>query len=385
MKYFVWWEWFEIVDNSWVWCTVLDERTTWWADWGLTVIENEKLMSLENPPSQILDDYKADVSNLSADVNIVEVKWVPVTNIDDFKATTVIASNMRGTDNANTVIPDNTWINTKLDSVKSDTWYQERMVFIDTELIVVWDWTSKTPYNNIWDALDYAEANWIRKIIILSDITLDRQLKNFIIEWVGTPVIDCNWQNLDKSEFSRVMMNWLHLWRIVVQEAVLMNWFTLYWFFEKCALWGDLVCIGDTLLANCFSNIAGLARPSLSVDWHKVSIRNYSWWIEIRNCNSVLSEVTLELTWKAYLTNTCTLGIISVRWNATLDDQSNWSTVDISALLNQELSERVARASLKIVWTQLIAEDNLWEIQRWNLSDVSDIPSNENVFTREIV
>lgn len=33
-----------------------------------------------------IDDFKADVSNLSADVNIVEVAGVPVTSIDEFKA-----------------------------------------------------------------------------------------------------------------------------------------------------------------------------------------------------------------------------------------------------------------------------------------------------------
>ncbi len=33
------------------------------------------------------DDYKADISNLSADVNVIEVAWNTVTDINDFKAT----------------------------------------------------------------------------------------------------------------------------------------------------------------------------------------------------------------------------------------------------------------------------------------------------------
>ena len=46
----------------------------------------------------------------SSDVNIVSVNGVATTGVDDFKATSVVASNMRGTDGANTVAPDNAGI-----------------------------------------------------------------------------------------------------------------------------------------------------------------------------------------------------------------------------------------------------------------------------------
>lgn len=457
-----------------VWTRATRTLTDWWSSWWATpqeiweyntrsltewawLDETELHTALDTYANK--DWYKADVSNLSADVNIVEVKWVPITDIDDFKATTTISSNMRGTDNANTVVPDNTtigliktkvdtlnnydetwvnikldsiegkinivdtnvddietkvntlnnyndtWINIKLDSiqadtdilqtnltdvetilnsVKDDTAYQERMIFIDTELVAPGDWTAKTPFNSFTNALDFAEVEWIRKIILYSDTTIDRNLKNFVIIWVWTPILDCNWQNLDKSEFSRLVMRWIYTWYIVVHESILDNNFRLCWYFEKCALNWDLICIWQVLLANSFSNIAWLSRPSLSVDWNKVSVRGYSWWIDIKDCDNIVSEITVEISQgKVWLTSTCTAGIISVRWNATLDDQSTaWCTVDITALINQELTERTARASHKIEWTQLVVYDDRWEIARWNLSDINSTPSNTNVYNR---
>lgn len=49
---------------------------------------------------------------------------------------------------------------------------------------------------------------------------------------------------------------------------------------------------------------------------------------------------------------------------------------------NLTLLERLATASVKVVGTELIMLDDIGELQRWDLSDVNNLPSNENVFNR---
>ena len=470
-----WWDGITVnLDNTFhevniLWNTIIHKNTWYWVNISATtstVIFSKDVEVFANTVWEINDLWTWTYIPTSwLDETELHSSLDSYTNKDDYKATTTISSNMRGTDDANKVTPDNasisaikiktdtlinyddtitqnkldiidqnvddieiivnalenyddTAINIKLDNILSwlstmqlsintlqsdiddlwiDIWvlwtnidsiqsyveYQERCVFVNEDLTQNWDWTSANPFNNLDDTVVYAEWSWIRCIKLLSDATATRNLKNFVVSWIWTYILDCNWQNLDKSEFSHLIMRWAYTWQIIVQECVLDDWFVLNWFFDKNAVNGDLTCIWNVLFSNNFSNIPWLDKPRISVDWHKVSIRNYSWWILIADCDSILSEITVEVSqWKIYLENTCTLWIISCRGNATIDDQSNWSTVDLTSLLNQEFAERVTRWSMKILWTVLIAYDELWEIQRWDLADVNIDPSNENVFYR---
>ena len=135
-----------------VWNETVRELTSWWS-W---ITETDFHNYQDSYPNK--DLYKADVSNLSADVNIVQVKWVNVVDIDDFKATTTISSNMRWTDNANTIAPDNTtiWeIKTKVDTLNNydDTLISAQLVLLEriwksSQKIV---WTQVIMYDEIWE------------------------------------------------------------------------------------------------------------------------------------------------------------------------------------------------------------------------------------------
>lgn len=378
----------------------------------------------KNPPSQNLDDYKADVSNLSADVNVVEVWGNPVTSPDDFKQdyyddqaaqiklneikaqnilikgdTAATKTKVDTLENYDDTITQNKldniqsdidiiqplidWIDLQLTEVLSNVAYQERVIFIDTEAVPPGDWTSKTPFSDFTLAIDFAEAEWIKKIIIFSDITADRNLKNFVFIWVWTPKLNCNGQNLDKSEFQHLQMSGTYSWSPTVQECFLLDWFKLKWTFEKCWLIWNIEAIWNADLIGCFAKSSAGSPVNLINTQYTVEIRWFIWPINIQNCNTSTAKVTAIMNWwKVNIESSCTLWFISVWWVAGFENNANWTTVDFSTLLNQEFAERVTRGSLKIEWTVLIAYDELGEIQRWDLQDVNTDPSNENVFYR---
>jgi len=176
----------------------------------------------------------------------------------------------------------------------------ERAVWIDTSLIAAGDGSQKTPFNTLTAAIDYAEAEGIKTLYIYDDIVIDRQLKNFKIIGVGVPTIDCNTQNLNKSEFSHCAMEGNYTGVITVQECLLLNNFWLNGFFENCGLKGDLFCVdgSEVFIKNSASAIAGIGRPTISMNGvgsSKLSVRGQEGGLTIKDCNNVADEVTVGM------------------------------------------------------------------------------------------
>ena len=144
----------------------------------------------------------------------------------------------------------------------------ERAVYIDTELVSNGNGYQQSPYNNWSDAVDYAEANGLKRLIVLADATVDRQLKNFIITGVGTPVIDTNGQNLDKSQIDHCTVLGSYTGTVVMQECnVTGTNTTLNGFFENCALGSTFIVPdgGVAFIKDCSAFIIGQTPPTFSV------------------------------------------------------------------------------------------------------------------------
>jgi hypothetical protein len=181
----------------------------------------------------------------------------------------------------------------------------EQYVFVDADALTNGDGSDRSPFNNVTDAKDFAEANNIKKIITFADMTIDRTLKNFVIIGVGTPIIDTNGQDLDGSEFSRVIMRGSYTGTIIVQESVLDNGFNLNGYFQNCALGtglgGDLVCVAgaNVFIKDCASNIPGLSRPTISLNAVgaavQLSVRNQFGGLTIKDATHVDDTVTVEM------------------------------------------------------------------------------------------
>lgn len=60
-----------------------------------------------------------------------------------------------------------------------------------------------------------------------------------------------------------------------------------------------------------------------------------------------------------------------------------WGTTMTNIEAKLDLLERMERATVRISWTQLIMEDSIGEIQRWNMKDISDLPTSSAPYKKE--
>ena len=211
--------------------------------------------------------------------------------------------------------------------------YMDHMVYINTENVAAGNGTQNAPFNTLTAAIDFAESKNIRHLIVQADIVIDRQLKTFKVTGVGNPTIDCNGQNLTGCEFWHCAMEGSYIGAITVQESILLDGFWLNGFFEKCALNGDLFCtdLGQVNLVKCISNIAGLGRPTISMNaigTCLLSIRGFNGGMTIKHCNAVTDAVTVEISEGALaFDSTNTDGVMVARGFCVFDDTTTGAAV----------------------------------------------------------
>ena len=279
----------------------------------------------------------------------------------------------------------------------------DEAVHIDTERPTQGDGSQTNPFNTLEAALDFAESKGLTILHVLSDIDIDRNLKNFIVRGIGTPNIDCGGHNLDKSEFSHCVMKGNYTGRIIVQESVLYHNFHLNGFFENSVLAGTLYTNAGSqiLLKGCASFVAGSGKPiiDMSSGTTELNIRDYSGGLRIAYCTGV-SKASLDGNPASFiLDSSCTGGEVLVRGVATLVDNSLGTTVIEEQINNDSIWNHASAISLqtdisflkgieggrwKIVSNQMVFydSDNTTEIARFNLLDSSGTPTMSNVFER---
>jgi len=237
------------------------------------------------------------------------------------------------------------------------TAYLERAVWIDTEQVAAGNGSQASPFNSLTSAVDYAEEEGIKTLYVYADITLDRQLKNFKIVGIGTPTVDTNGQNLDKSEFWHVKIQGTYTGSIIVQQSVLLNNFELNGFFEKNALAGDLTCIdGSTVfMLGCSSAIAGIGRPTISMNGlgsSSLSVRDNNGGMTITDCNNISDKVTVEVNVGSLtFDSTCTNGEMVARGNCTFVDNSNGATVYNEVINNDTIARSTMSEAIEGSYT----------------------------------
>lgn len=265
---------------------------------------------------------------------------------------------------------------------ETSTRYLERKIYIDTEAIENGNGSQDSPYNILSDAVDYAESQNIKTLVVYSDIVLDRLLKNFKIEGVGVPTVDTNGQDLNKSEFWHCKMEGTYLGNIIVQQCGLLDNFHLSGFFQNCGVGGDLICIdGSTvLIKDCASNFAGLDRPTISMNvdgWSHLSIRSYNGGITIKNCNNALDAVTVEVDpGSVTFDSSCTAGEMVARGVGKFVDETTGATV-INEMLN---SNSVSVA----VWDEQTSKHILSGSFGEAVSQTSGLTTNQSTMLLEI-
>ncbi len=219
-----------------------------------------------------------------------------------------------------------------------DISYTDKFVFINTELGTNGDGKSNSPFNNVSDAVDFAESVGWRKLIFLADATLERTLKNFTVEGIGLPTIDLNGQNVDKSEFLKVKLSGTQVGEITAREVVLMNGLSgVNGVYKESGLAGNITCADNCIVTIASISslfVSGIIANSIDMGAGNTSVivnaRKISGFLLLQNCNTVTKVATLEFSGgRCELDNSNTSGTIGVAGIpfSALQDDSNGSNV----------------------------------------------------------
>jgi len=206
--------------------------------------------------------------------------------------------------------------------------YLEKSVWIDTEQVAAGEGSQKLPFNTLTAGIDYAEAEGIKTLKIYADIILDRQVKNFTIDGVGQPTIDCSGQTLTKSEFFHCNIEGIALGQITVQQGILLAGFEFNGFVEKSAINDDIIINGPTHIMESYSNKPGAGYANITTGSNILQVSDWHRSLGIKGMTG--GTHTIEMYGgQLHLDNTCTGGTIYLRGNYSLppDDQSAGTTI----------------------------------------------------------
>ncbi len=219
----------------------------------------------------------------------------------------------------------------------------ERRVYVDTESSVNGDGSQGRPFNNQQDAADYAANNTITTLVALADIVLDRSFKNFTVIGVGSPAINLNGQDLDKSEFIACDLTGSYENRIIAKNCILTGDLHLNGEFDDCSLYGDFFIPdgGLAYLNNCSPRILDFSpKPFFDIGGASgtgtLLLMGYKGTCAISNCTSPSDLVRVSLDGGlVYIDESCTEDYsIGVFGNGMLINDSN-CTVSDSNLINK--------------------------------------------------
>lgn len=218
--------------------------------------------------------------------------------------------------------------------------YLDKHVYINTELAENGCGTSNKPFNNVSDAVDFAEARGWKQLRFLSDATLERKLKNFVIEGIGNlPVIDINGQDVDRSEFLKVKLTGTQVGFVTAREVVLLNLQGVNGVYKDSGMIGDITLADDAIVT-----IASASNLPVSVGTMLntinmgngsagavLNLRKYSGGVQLTNVNRSDRLATCEFAGgKLLLDNSNTAGNITVCGlpDTAIFDSSAGSTVN---------------------------------------------------------
>jgi len=212
----------------------------------------------------------------------------------------------------------------------------QQFVWIDTSLAALGDGSQETPFNDTPTAIDYAEAKNIRHIHLLSDILLDRDLKNLTVVGVGLPTVDTSSRILTGAKFFQCQMEGMSTGSVIVQQGVLLPTFEFAGFVEKCAIVGDITINGAAHLIECYSNKSGGGYANITTGSNVLQVSDWHRSLGIKGMTG--GTHTIEMYGgQLHLDATCVGGTIHLRGNYSLppDDQSA-GTVIIDETENAE-------------------------------------------------
>ncbi len=247
--------------------------------------------------------------------------------------------------------------------------YLEKELWVNTELGSNGEGSQESPYNVLNDAKDRAEADGIRVINLIGDVTLTRNFKNYTLKGIGLPEVDFNGQNIKNSKFENVKVKGAFLdgSAVIVRDSIVLDTAQLEGVYENCALGGDLTCQDGAvvLLKDCASNIPGTSRPTISMNaagTSQLSVRGYNGGLTIKDSNNAADRVTVEVNpGSVTFDASCTNGIMVARGVGKFVDSTTGATV-VNEMVNQEMIDDMEGKVLE-----------LWRLAGLDASNVASI------------
>ena len=220
------------------------------------------------------------------------------------------------------------------------TKYQNKAVYVDTEAAVNGDGSSTSPFDNVNDAKDFAEDNGIHIVYLYGDVVIPSNVKNFTVIGIGSPVVDCNGQDLKNTEFVGCELRGTYTDKIKASKCILGNNFELNGGFKDCSIVGNLTCIdgGSVTLFDCFGNIANDAESTLSLNGlgsSRVAVENFHGHLTLTDVNNAADRVDISMPSDHLIIDaSCTAGSITLAGHIILTDNSGpGCTVNTEAVI----------------------------------------------------
>jgi hypothetical protein len=205
-------------------------------------------------------------------------------------------------------------------------------VYVDTEAVSNGSGGAGDPFDNIGDAIDFAEANNIKIIVVYAEITLDRNLKNFQIIGISNPVINCAGQDLKNTYFERCTLKGTYINNIAAINCKIDSTTYLEGVFEEC-----IFPIGTTTIAagqivdiiQSSSGVPGATTPTIDMNATGIlSIRGYNGGIKLINYSgSSAHSIDISSGQIILDSTTITSGIFVIRGVGKLIDE-NGNTIE---------------------------------------------------------
>lgn len=281
---------------------------------------------------------------------------------------TLTSTTPSATDIANEVWSSNSAVHTThedtMGHLLSKLSYITKKVYVDTDALTNGDGSQSSPYNNVTDAIDYAEEHNIRDIILSGDIILDRNLKNFTIYGIGVPEVDLADNDISGSHFHQCQIkgNFTFNKPVVIRDSLIKDGAYIGGFIENSVLEGDVICkAGTTLLKDVTSYADGLNHV---IDCNNENVNltfgGYKGGLIITNCTSNTNVLDINVDpGEVTLDSTVTEGTIVIRGFCTFTDNSTGNTnvvdrtgIQVASSITQTDLNNISSA----VWNKLLAD-----------------------------
>ena len=208
----------------------------------------------------------------------------------------------------------------------------EYKIFIDTvDGLLDGDGSQHKPFDNEIDGIDYAESHGLRDLILYNEITLYKQIKNFVVRGVGRPKVNLNNQDIKNSEFIHCELTGIYLDRIVAEDCHLTgNGTYLNGWFTNCALSSAFIIPdgGSAFIDNTKPYVVGFVKPSFDIGGltgtAQLNVMSYEGGVTILNCNQITDDVKIIIHGGIIeLDSSCTAGSIRIFGEGTLINNSS--------------------------------------------------------------